>query len=418
MKTIYLSALTACICTLSAHAQTYGLQDIETHFLQNNYALLAKKYQIAETEAFAVQEKLLPNPSLSVSEINLWKNGSAEQLPYLFGTYGNTQQVAVELEQLIETAGKRKKRVAIKKDETKQAVFEYEELLRELKKELRLTYWKLYGIKETQQQTQHLLDLYEQLNTQYARQAKLQNVSQADAYRVQTAFLNLQSENAELLQEQAALLQTLQQITQIPDLQLSNIAFESLDLQLSAKVPLDFMNTVQEEYIGMKRQNNQLEIARKQLKLEKAQRVPDLNLELNYDRGGNIMRDFVGVGISVDLPVFNRNKGNIAAAKQNISQQQTAKQALQFRLQNDAQYALNQLVLFEKLLNQREEMQQNNNADLLNNYFKHLQSKQITLWEFIDFAQAHLDAQKAYSQWVEQYETNYEQLQYLAGKDF
>lgn len=77
--------------------------------LQHNGQLIAQKYQIAASDALIVQEKLWSNPTLSISEVNLWKNGTSETLPYLFGKYGQQQQVAVELEQLIETAGKRQK---------------------------------------------------------------------------------------------------------------------------------------------------------------------------------------------------------------------------------------------------------------------------------------------------------------------
>lgn len=403
---------------LPSQAQNYNLQEIETFFLQNNLSLIAKKYQISQSEALLIQEKLLPNPSLAISEVNLWKNGSSEQLPYLFGKYGKTQQISLELEQLIETAGKRKKRVAIKENEIKQTNFEFEELLRELKKELRLTYWNLFRINETRQQTEDLVQLYQQLNEQYARQANLKNISQADAYRVQTAFLNLQSENAELLQEQAQLLLTLQQLTQIPNLKLEQIVFPITPSDLSQKIPLNISETTQQNNISLKLQNNQIDLANKQLDLEEAQRIPDFNLQVNYDRGGNIMRDFVGVGVRFDLPVFNRNKGNISAAKSNVEVQRIERNAIQLQIENDSNFAIAQLIQFEKLIKQRNDFKLENATDLLQNYYKHLQSKHITLIEFIDFTQAHLDSQKAYNQWINQYNANYEQLQYLAGKDF
>src|SRR5690606_16379949 len=62
--------------------------------------------------------------------------------------------------------------------------------------------------------------------------------------------------------------------------------------------------------------------AKYRLSYEKAQRVPDLALQVNYDRGGSIMRDFVGVGISVNLPFFQRNQGNIRAAQVSVDRSQ------------------------------------------------------------------------------------------------
>src|SRR5690606_25344256 len=48
---------------------------------------------------------------------------------------------------------------------------------------------------------------------------------------------------------------------------------------------------------------------------ERSQRIPDLTLKAGYDRGGNFMYNFVGFGISMDLPFFNRNQGNIKHAQ-------------------------------------------------------------------------------------------------------
>ena len=165
-------------------------------------------------------------------------------------------------------------------------------------------------------------------------------------------------------------------------------------------------------------QNNQIDLAQKQLLLEEAQRVPDLNFQVNYDRGGNIMRDFVGLGVSFDLPVFNKNKGNISAAKHKIDFEKVEKKALEKQIESETDFALKQVIFFEDLLRQKNDLNKNESDELLQNFYKHLQNKNITLLEFIDFTQAHLEAEKAYNEWVIEYFTNYEQLQYLVGKDF
>src|SRR5690606_10769173 len=56
---------------------------------------------------------------------------------------------------------------------------------------------------------------------------------------------------------------------------------------------------------------------RKAVDLEKARRIPDITLKAQYDRNGNTMLNFFGVGASIDLPLFNRNQGNIQYARIN-----------------------------------------------------------------------------------------------------
>ena len=416
MKTSYLSAITVCMVS-TLQAQSYTIQDLEAQFLQKNYLLIANKLNIDKADAEIVQEKLWNNPTLSISEVNLWKTYQIEEQPYLFGKYGKNQQISVELEQLIETAGKRKKRVAIKQLEKNNALFDYEELLRELKKELRQSFYTLSRINQEENQLQNMLNLFTQMSNQYERQSKLQNVSKADFYRIQTELLGLQKESVLLENEKIDGLNKLRLLTQNSELNIDQLQFET-SIKSQNQLPFDLKNSAKNQNIGLKKQENELNLAKNQLILEKAQRTPDLTFQLNYDRGGNIMRDFVGVGVSVDLPIFNTNKGNIKAAKISIEQQLANQNAYQLELDQSIDRLQNQLKKIEETLNfWSSEKEQEQNL-MIENYKKHLQNKHITLMEFIDFTQAYREAQQAYLELQETYEHTYEELQYIVGKDF
>ena len=111
--------------------------EIEQVFLAHNLSLMAQRFHIQQADAAVLQAKLWPNPTISISEVNLWKNSSSESFPALIGHYGKYQQLAVELEQTIEMAGKRKKRVQLQLLEKENARLQFEELLRNLKYDLR-----------------------------------------------------------------------------------------------------------------------------------------------------------------------------------------------------------------------------------------------------------------------------------------
>jgi len=166
VRRIYLSIILIGFTTF-VKAQTYTVADLEQQFLEKNYVLIAGKYNIAKADAEIVQEKLWPNPTLSISEVNLWKTYQIEEQPFLFGNYGNNQQISIELEQLVETAGKRKKRVAIKQLEKNSVVFDFEELMRGLKKELRQNYYSLNRIQTQETLLNSIVDLFTQMNSQY-----------------------------------------------------------------------------------------------------------------------------------------------------------------------------------------------------------------------------------------------------------
>ena len=417
MKHLLIPVAIVCVAP-GIYAQTITLNDLEQQFIQNNTQLLASKFNIDKAQTEIIQEKLWPNPILSISEVNLWKTYNIEAQPYLFGKYGQNQQIAVELEQLIETAGKRKKRVALKQLNQQSAAFDYEELLRELRKDMRLAFHQLNRIQKEEFQLKEMVQLYTQMSEQYQRQAQLKNIATADFYRVQTELIALQKEQIELENERFEALNQLRILTHNPSLEIEQFAFEQNSSMYSKNLPHNLLEIAQKQNIGLKRQENEQAKAQQLLALEKAQKTPDVTVQMNYDRDGNIMSDFVGVGVSFDLPVFNRNKGNIKAAEIGIQQQESHKQTLENNLTQSIHQLQNQLARMEKMIENWPNTQLDNQKQMLENYKKHLQNKQVTLLEFIDFTQAYREANQAYFQLQQTYQNTFEELQYIVGQDF
>jgi len=415
VKKIYYTAIPI-VLAIQTQAQNITLDNLEAAFLQKNYVLIANKFNVDRIDAEIIQEKLWQNPTLSISEVNLWKTYNVEEQPYLFGKYGKNQQISVELEQLIETAGKRKKRVAIKELEKNSALFEYEELLRELKKELRQTYFSLARIQSEKKELQNSVDLFEHMMKQYQRQADLKNVPKADFYRLQTELIGLQKDQIELENQEIEYINKLRLLTQNSDLNVNEIDFSRFNSH-SKSIPFNAKQLAKEQNIALKKQENEINLAEKQLILEKAQRTPDLAFQVNYDRGGNIMRDFVGVGVSIDLPIFNTNKGNIKASEIVLNQQQITKNALHSELDISIDRLQNQINQLDKALIQWKKLNNQEQLTMIDNYKKHLQNKQITLLEFIDFTQAYRESQKAYLDLLENYQNTFEELNYIVGQD-
>jgi len=397
-------------------SQSYSLSELEASFLKENYLLLVAKFEIGKAEAEVVQEKVWENPSFVVSEVNLWANGGSEVLSPLFGRYGRTQQISVELEQLIETAGKRKKRVAIKRLEHRLAVYDFEELVRELKKELRQHFHYLASLKHRHTQLAGMVKLFEQLEKQYQRQTLQENVSKADYNRIHNEWLRMQNDLTELEVDAESRLSTLRVLTGINDLEIEKLLVQESFVSRTLLLPKD-VTSLLDQNIGIKKRSTEIEMAKQQLELEKAQRTPDLTVQLGYDRGGNIMQDFIGLGIQMDLPIFNRNKGNIQRAKHQIDQANLTRKALQWELEQTVQRYKNQLLKYEEVLNQWSS-ETEGGEDMVENYRKHLENRHITLMEFIDYVEAHREARQSFLELWQNYNDRFEELQYLIGKDF
>lgn len=405
------------VIALDVSAQTFTLSDLEHKFIQNNSQLLTSKFNIDRAQAEIVQEKLWTNPIFSISEVNFWKTYNIEKQPYLFGKYGQNQQISLELEQLIETAGKRQKRVAFRKLEEQSAIFDYEELLRELRKDLRLAFYELQRIQQEEEQLDEVIELYTQMNQQYQRQSELKNIAVADFYRIQTELISLERNKIELKNDAFQALSTVRILTHHPYLEIKDIVFSKSAHEYPKKLPPNLIDIALEQHIGLKRQENEQSIMRQQLALEKAQNTPDLRFQINYDRGGNIMSDFVGVGVSFDLPIFNRNEGNIKSAEIAIIQQNTKQQTLEINLIQTIQQLQNQLTNIQHALQNWPSAHIDNQKFMQENYKNHLLNKQVTLLQFIDFVKAYREISQAHFQLQQNYHIAFEELQHLVGQD-
>jgi outer membrane protein, heavy metal efflux system len=415
----FLITVTSYLMYFTTQAQNYTVKDLEAQFLKNNATLIATNLEINKADAEIIQEKLWDNPNLSISEVNFWTNSTLEEdvIP-LFGKRGNPKQLHVELEQMIATAGKRKKRISIKKLEKNDALYTYEELLRELKKELRQTYNSLNSAVQQEIQIQNIVDIYLQMSEQYERQAKLNNVPRVEYYRIQTELIDVQKDLIEIQNEQLEHLQTLQVLTQNPNLVLNTIYFSKSDKKMSELIPLNIKELARDENIEIKKQTNEINKAEKQLQLENAERIPDLAFQVSYDRAGNIMRNFVGFGVAFDLPILNTNKGNRKAAKITMEQEKLNQSVVEIELDATLDRLTNQLIKLEHTLNNWPSAKLEEQTQMIANFKKHVLNKEVTLIEFIDFTQAYRDAQNAILELQENYLNTFEELQYIVGKDF
>src|SRR5690606_7079943 len=132
----------------------------------------------------------------------------------------------------------------------------------------------------------------------------------------------------------------------------------------------------------------------KLLAYEKAQRVPDLTFGMNYDRNGNTMLDFVGIGVSFDLPIFNRNKGNIRKAQISIENAKVQKEQTVLTIENEISLSYKSLQQAIDFLNKIETDYEADLDLLLENYTKNFTSRNVSMLEYFDFMDAYLNNKK------------------------
>ncbi len=390
--------------------------EIEQVFLAHNLTLMAQRFHMQQAEAAVLQAKLWPNPTISISEVNLWKNPSSESFPALIGNYGKYQQVAVELEQTIEMAGKRKKRVQLQLLEKENAQLQFEELLRNLKYDLRSQCLELQILQEKEKLYNSQVDIFQTLAKSYQNQWKEGNVSEMDYLRIQSESIAFGNKLNEIQQEK---------ITKMNEVA-RYLGDKGTALTISDTIGIPhFLQGKTQEWKMMALDNrsdykiihNELKKSDAQLKIEKAERIPDLQVSMNYDRGGNIMRDFIGLGVAMDLPLFNRNQGNIKIAKLELEKNKVEIEQFRIDIEREIDFLSERLSILETSLKTTDIGFDGKLDVALERYVRNFQQRRLTIVEFIDFINNYMENKESILERRAKYLQYKEELMYLIGKD-
>lgn len=415
-------------------SKTYGQQSdtlyldlasAETILLENNLSLLAEQLKIDKADAEIIQATVWPNPTLSVDEVNLFTSNyqkqHAEKLPSLFGSkeFGKYRQISVQLEQLIEIAGKRKKRRAIAEVSSEMAAAYLSDFLLSLKTEFRknifdFRYHQGY-IEMLEKQLSSLQDIIKAYRNQYEEG----NVNKAELIRLRSSELKLKDKLIKQKNTLGELQSGLIVLLNLPeDTPLSFYAvFKSdYDYQLSFNYTLPYLQEQalkQRPDVLLSKLKKQL--VAKELTYEKSLAVPDLTFSVGYDRGGGIYQDYVGFGFSVDLPFSNTNKGNIKKAQIKVHQQDYYEKQHLLAVKSAVRKK------YEKVL-QIGRFFENVNADYVEDldqtmeaYTEYFRLQSINIITFMDFLEAYIDNYQSILENQREYLDALEELKYATG---
>ncbi|MDM1067301.1 TolC family protein [Myroides odoratimimus] len=394
-------------------------EEAEALFLEQNLELIAKNLEISQAEAQLLQAKLWPNPTFEVSEINFWKTTDIEEQPKLIGNWGEAQQYAFRVEQLIQTGGKRRKTIDLQKLTIEEKQQEFESIIRELKLELRGNLSNLQILQEQQKIYEKQIESTKSLISAYKNQLDQGNISQAQYIRLKAAELQFKKELVNINKELEEAIKDFKNFINIGNSTLVVITDKLVapEKEVSELELENWIITAQEQRPDALKSKTLEKQSEKRLEIEKAQRVPDITLGVDYDRGGNIMRDFVGFGISFDLPIFDRNKGGIKEAKIDIELAKLDTQSKLNEIANDIVEAFRNYYHAEQLYKDIDSKYESQLDQLLDAYHKNFQKKNVSLIEYLDFVEAYIENKTILLETRKDLNDHFEKLQYAVGKD-
>jgi cobalt-zinc-cadmium efflux system outer membrane protein len=395
-------------------------EQIETIFLKQNLALIAERMNISIADAEIMQAKLWENPELSVGDVNLWATEAQREALYEdIPDAPNARQFSIELSQMITTAGKRRKEVAVQRVSKEIAIQEFGEMLRELKTELRQSINEILYFQAYEAVLSEQVSMLERVIIAHERQVRSGNFSRAELLRLKSSSLEIENELFQLKVELNSQLKTLKSLLHLPPA--TNIIIVSSDADnrdviLPALQDLYLLAT--ENRPDLKHQKLQTDLFAKTLRLEKAQRVPDITLSASYDRYAGLWRDYVGFGVSFDLPVFNRNQGNIKVAKLSMERSRYLEQQIQNEVFNEifeAHSNYEQSLKFYRRISDNDLLSELENMHDV--YARNLLNRNISMLEFIDFIESYRTSKQIFLETQKSVRNSFEELQYTVGTD-
>lgn len=426
MKRILLTLLF--IVSLKTMAQNAIMSDTivlsrkqaESLFLEKNISLISEKLNIDIADAQVIQAKLWPNPNLDIGEINLWSNATAQQLPPLWGNFGTTSQVNAELTQLVQTAGKRKKLIAMEKVGVEIAKEYFSAFLRNLKIEFRDNLTDLQYNQAQQEVYQKQLASMQTLIKAYGNQVAQGNIGKGEYIRLKASELNYLKEINDLQKENNSLQKELKVLMNLPAtsfIKLTDEGFVPENKNINELNLSNLMDSAIENRPDMKVLKLGNEYNDNKYKYERAMRTPDVTLGVSYDRGASLMNDFVGVGFSLDLPFFNRNQGNIKAAKLASDQGKLMTEEKTISIQAEVLNTYQDYLTTKKLYESADASYEGDLDKLLEAYRKNFLQRNTSLLEYLDFVDAYLDNKSILLNSKKDLNKNLEELRYITGQE-
>ncbi|WP_443945373.1 TolC family protein [Pedobacter sp. AW1-32] len=412
---IFLFAMQARATFAQTDSLKLTLSQAESLFLKNNYELLLSNYQIESAKADIITARLFDNPELEY-ENQLYNRETKKflQTSYAGGQYAGS------ISQLFKLAGKRNKNIKLAQSGVKLAEYEYFDLMRTLKFELRNTFYKAYFTAQSIQVYTSQISSTEQLLKAYDVQLKMGNVAVKDAIRIKSLLIGLKAEYTGLLndlEDQYRDLKTICGIDATTPLSLIIPANTLNKQKISGYQYVTLLDSAKNNRPDLKHAQTDLQFNEANLRLQKAMAVPDIELSLAYDLKGNYPDKYTGIGIKIPIPLFDRNQGEIKKAKVGIDAATANIKKQQITLNNEVFNSYNTALRNEKRV---EEIDPEFSADfnkLVSGLIQNFKSRNISLIEFLDLYESYKDNTLQLNTLQFERMSSREELNYVTGSN-
>ncbi|MBK5435877.1 TolC family protein [Pseudomonas sp. TH32] len=306
-----------------ASAQTLTLESALQTAFANNPEMAAAQWEIDIAQGGRQQAGLIPNPVAS------W---DAED------TRRNSRTTTVKLSQTLELGGKRGARIDVATRAQEAAALTLEQRRNVLRAEVIDGYYGALRAQERLDLAQRSLALAERGLVVANGRVTAGKSSPVEATRAQVQLSEIR---LEFNRAQMGLIDAYRRLAASTGAASTDFQAVAAQSQAAPTLPSPA------QLLGRLEQTAELRLAELQivqgeaaLGLEKAQRIPDLDVSIGSQYDASARERVNVVGVSMPIPLFNRNQGNVLAASRRADQARDLRNAAELRLRTETRQAL------------------------------------------------------------------------------
>ncbi len=384
-------------------AQEVTLEQALDLFYKNNYDILINRYEIDKAYGDLAAAKIIPNPNISANYTGYTTS---------YARTDNSMQ-AYRLDQLIELGGKRGYRIQSATEGLEAAKLSHKDTIRTLLIGFYTNYYNL------------ALDELD-IDLATGELKRFDRVLEVGEKRHNAGFLSL----IDYTKLKLARIDLENSLTTFSnqyrnDLEVFNLLLggKGVYKPLKDQVKEDFPEYKEDslletaygnrfDLLALQRQMQSIEFSQK---LARAQRIPDLSVGVEYEALGTKVDPGLGAGLSMSIPLFYRNQGEILRRDAEYSQIRVQIEKVRRQIQADIRQALNNysssLTIFDAYRKRKTEME-----ELLQKSEQAFALGGITVLELLDTRKTYRDFISKYNQTLTQSVLNKDLITIYTGQ--
>jgi len=384
-----------------------SFQEAKARLIKANLSLLAAYYDVNIAKAAAIQARLWNNPYF-IFNGELYSNEENEYFHF-------KNQHLIQVEQTFSIAGKHTNTVKLARISVEMAEKQLEDVLRSLLFELGNTYNDLAALQAKEKLYEQVIESYERLMTATRRQLEVGAISVAEALRLESEYVSVKNDALQNYNEKESVISTLRTLLRLPE---DTTVFVEQNVPPVAEEfnPADLAEQALAVRPDVQAKKLYMTYQERNLRLQKSTGIPDIKLAYQpRDQGSNYARPYQGFNVEFNIPLFDRNQGNIRAAEFGVRQSNLQFTQIENQVRNEVVAAYNRYRSSNTgLANYKTEFL-DHLRDLNKSTNENFQKRNISLLQFIDLQRIFILTNIQLIELKQQYLNNVNELNFTVG---